>query len=95
MNTKYRDSISKNLSPQEERNFFVGLASFFVDKWRLTIIFIITIIIVGVFGLNNNQRQDFPPISVNVILVRAVYPGASSIVPVRRIHGLSLHLLSR
>jgi HAE1 family hydrophobic/amphiphilic exporter-1 len=78
MNTKYRDSISKNLSPQEERNFFVGLASFFVDKWRLTIIFIITIIIVGVFGLNNNQRQDFPPISVNVILVRAVYPGASS-----------------
>jgi len=51
---------------------------FFIKKYRTTWIIILAILIAGAWGLFNNQRQDFPTIPANFIIVTATYPGASA-----------------
>lgn len=71
--------MSKNLENVEnEKNFFVRWTSYFIDKWRVSIIFLIALLIAGFFGVTSNQRQDFPEIPGNYIQITATYPGASS-----------------
>ena len=60
-------------------DFFGSIASFFINKWRVTLLLVITCVVAGVFGTLNNQRQAFPSIPANFIVVSAVYPGASSV----------------
>ncbi len=67
-----------NLQKEEQNSLFVKWTSFFINKWRVTLIIILAIIIAGLFGTFNNQRQDFPTIPANVIVINAVYPGASN-----------------
>ncbi|MFH0852824.1 MAG: efflux RND transporter permease subunit [bacterium] len=53
-------------------------SKFFMDRYRVTILIIIAILLGGFWGISNNQRQDFPAIPTNFIFVQAIYPGASS-----------------
>lgn len=58
-------------------NFFAKWAKFFIEKYKITIIFLITLGVLGIWGTYNNQRQDFPSITINYAFISAVYPGAS------------------
>jgi len=66
-----------HLTTKEESSLFVKWSKFFIEKWRVSIILLVATIIAGVFGLTNNQRQDFPAIPANFIVISAAYPGAS------------------
>ncbi len=58
-----------------------GLArwtQFFLDRYRVTILLIIAIVIAGVLGVQNVPKQDFPDIPANFVLTKAIYPGASA-----------------
>ncbi|MDP3964497.1 MAG: efflux RND transporter permease subunit [bacterium] len=59
-------------------SFLVRWSRFFIDKYRVTIIILIAILVAGLWGVGNNQRQDFPQIPTNFIFVQTVYPGASA-----------------
>ncbi len=62
----------------ENKEFFVlRWARFFITRYRISIIIIIAILIAGIWGVSNNQRQDFPSIKLNFLFVTATYPGAS------------------
>ena len=61
----------------EKLNFFAKWSKFFIDRYKITIIFLIALIGLGLFATVNNQRQDFPEISINYVFVSAIYPGAS------------------
>ncbi len=58
--------------------FLAQWTKFFIDKYKVSILFLIAIAIAGVWGLMNVQRQDFPAIESNYIIVQAKYIGASS-----------------
>ncbi|MFH1598303.1 MAG: efflux RND transporter permease subunit [Patescibacteria group bacterium] len=62
---------------EKKLNFFAKWSKFFIDRYKITIIFLIALIGLGLFATANNQRQDFPEISINYVFVSAVYPGAS------------------
>ncbi|MBU1177966.1 efflux RND transporter permease subunit [Patescibacteria group bacterium] len=70
---------SKTSKPKQKQslNFFAKWAKFFIDKYKITIILLIALMGLGVYGAVKNQRQDFPPISINYVFISAVYPGAS------------------
>lgn len=61
----------------EQKSVLRKVSNFFVKKYRTTWILLVAIIIAGVWGVANNQRQDFPPVPTNFIQITAVYPGAS------------------
>ncbi len=69
--------MRNNNIKEEKLNFFSKWAKFFITKYKLTIILLIALVILGLFGASNNQRQDFPSIPINYIFVSATYPGAS------------------
>ncbi|MBU1149108.1 efflux RND transporter permease subunit, partial [Patescibacteria group bacterium] len=58
-------------------NFFAKWSRFFISRYKITIILLIALIGLGFYATINNQRQDFPEISINYIFVSAVYPGAT------------------
>lgn len=58
--------------------FLAQWTKFFIDKYKVSILFLIAIIIAGMWGLANIQRQDFPAIESNYIIVQAKYIGASA-----------------
>lgn len=73
-------------------SFLVRWSRFFITRYRISILIIVAILIAGVWGVTNNQRQDFPTIPVNIVGVSAVYPGASPVdverdvlIPIERI----------
>ena len=59
-------------------NGFAQWARFFIDRYRVTILLLIAVIIAGYFGVTDIPKQDFPNIPANMVLVNAVYPGAAS-----------------
>jgi len=61
----------------KHENWTERLAHFFINRYRISILILLAIIAGGVWGMTTNQRQDFPKIPVNIVVVRAVYPGAS------------------
>lgn len=61
-----------------KNSFFYKFSNFFISRWRVTIILLIGIFLAGTVGLLSNQRQAFPPIPINFVIVNAVYPGASA-----------------
>lgn len=63
----------KNLENERVR----GIASwtkFCIENYKITILIALAFIIAGAWGLWSNQRQDFPSIPANYIIVKAVYP---------------------
>lgn len=69
--------MKKDSKNEEKNNFFSKWARFFIDKYKLSIILLIALVVLGLFGASNNQRQDFPAIPINYVFISAVYPGAS------------------
>ncbi|NQU99551.1 MAG: efflux RND transporter permease subunit, partial [Parcubacteria group bacterium] len=67
----------KKIKEEEELNFFAKWAKFFIDKYKITIILLIALVGLGLYGASNNQRQDFPTVAINYVFVSAIYPGAS------------------
>lgn len=59
-------------------NFLSRWAQFFVTRYKTTILLVVAIIVIGVWGTLNNQRQDFPAIPSNFVMVQGIYPGASA-----------------
>lgn len=59
-------------------NGFAQWARFFIDRYRVTILLIVVIVIAGYWGITEIPKQDFPDIPANLILVNAIYPGAAS-----------------
>ncbi len=59
-----------------EMNFFAKWAKFFITKYKITLLLLLTLMGLGYYGLTTNQRQDFPPMTINYVFVSAVYPGA-------------------
>ncbi|MDP3971218.1 MAG: efflux RND transporter permease subunit [bacterium] len=53
-------------------------SNFFINRYKTTILLVIAIIAVGIFGATNNYRQDFPQISSNYISIYVTYPQAAS-----------------
>ncbi|MFH1426035.1 MAG: efflux RND transporter permease subunit [Candidatus Kerfeldbacteria bacterium] len=62
----------------ELKGFFAKWSSFFITRYKTTVLLIIAISIAGIWGVLNNQRQDFPPIQSNYVFVQSIYPGASA-----------------
>lgn len=60
----------------EKLNFFAKWARFFITKYKITVIFLIALIFLGVYATGQNQRQDIPPITINFAFITAIYPGA-------------------
>ncbi len=58
-------------------NFFAKWSKFFIDKYKITIIFLVALVGVGLYSVTQNQRQDFPTIPVNVVTINVPYIGAS------------------
>lgn len=61
----------------QNESFLMRWSRFFITRYRISIVIIIAIIIAGLWGVTNNQRQDFPTIPINAVFVSTVYPGAS------------------
>ncbi|MFC1721542.1 efflux RND transporter permease subunit [Patescibacteria group bacterium] len=57
---------------------FARWTRFFIDKYRISILIIIAIVVAGIMGVQDIPKQDFPDVPSNMMLVTAVYPGASS-----------------
>ncbi len=64
--------------PGEKPQGFAKWTRFFIDKYRISILLIIAIIVAGAMGVADIPKQDFPDIPSNMVLVMATYPGASS-----------------
>ncbi|XOU94827.1 MAG: efflux RND transporter permease subunit [Candidatus Kerfeldbacteria bacterium] len=62
---------------EKNESFMTRWSKFFITRYRISILILITIVIAGIWGVTNNQRQDFPSVPINFIFVSAVYPGAS------------------
>ena len=62
---------------ENNESFIMRWSRFFITRYRISILIMIAILIAGLWGATNNQRQDFPPIPVNIAFVTATYPGAS------------------
>ncbi|MFC1663364.1 efflux RND transporter permease subunit [Patescibacteria group bacterium] len=62
---------------ENKKSFLVNWSKFFIDRFRVTILILIAVLLAGMWGVANNQRQDFPTIPINFVFVSAVYPGAS------------------
>jgi len=60
-----------------KESFIIRWSKFFITRYRIRILIMIAIVIAGLWGVSNNQRQDFPTIPLNFFIVSAVYPGAS------------------
>lgn len=58
-------------------NWTERLAHFFINRYRISILILLAIVAAGIWGMTTNQRQDFPKIPVNIVVVTAIYPGAS------------------
>lgn len=58
-------------------SFLVRWSRFFITRYRVSILILVAILIAGLWGASNNQRQDFPSIPINFLYVTSVYPGAS------------------
>ncbi|MCH7491968.1 efflux RND transporter permease subunit [Patescibacteria group bacterium] len=52
-------------------------SKFFITRYRISILVLIAILFAGIWGITNNQRQDFPTIPLNFVVVTATFPGAS------------------
>lgn len=63
---------------KENISFLAKWTKFFIEKYKVSILFIVAIIIAGIWGVSNIQRQDFPAIESNYVFVQAKYIGASS-----------------
>lgn len=66
------------MSDNNSRSFLERWSRFFIERYKVTILLIVAIIIGGVWGIQQNQKQDFPSIPTNYIVVTAQYIGASS-----------------
>jgi multidrug efflux pump subunit AcrB len=53
-------------------------SSFFIKNYKISILLIIAMLVAGIWGLFNNQRQDFPTIESNYVSISARYIGASA-----------------
>lgn len=60
-------------------NWTERLAHFFMDRYRISVLLLVAVVLAGIWGITSNQRQDFPKIPINIIVVSAVYPGASPV----------------
>ena len=60
-----------------KESFIIRWSKFFITRYRIRILIMIAIVIAGLWGVSNNQRQDFPTIPLNFFIVSAVYSGAS------------------
>ncbi|PIS41393.1 MAG: hypothetical protein COT25_03300, partial [Candidatus Kerfeldbacteria bacterium CG08_land_8_20_14_0_20_42_7] len=58
-------------------NWTERLAYFFINRYRISILILLAIVAAGIWGMTTNQRQDFPKIPVNIVVVTTIYPGAS------------------
>lgn len=61
----------------EKDNLVSRWSTFFINKYKATLLIVVAIIIAGIWGVLGNQRQDFPSIPSNYIGVSATYIGAS------------------
>ncbi|MGL4759114.1 MAG: efflux RND transporter permease subunit, partial [Patescibacteria group bacterium] len=61
---------------QNDYNYKIG--KFFLDNSRFTILTIFILILLGVFTTLNLKTTGFPNPDVGVVIVRSIYPGASS-----------------
>lgn len=51
---------------------------FFVGHYKITVLILIAVLFAGLWGLSVNQRQDFPTVEPNYVLVQATYIGATA-----------------
>lgn len=63
---------------KSNESFLVKWTGFFVKNYKVTILFLIAVLIAGIWGLSQNQRQDFPEVAVNFVGVSATYVGATA-----------------
>jgi HAE1 family hydrophobic/amphiphilic exporter-1 len=61
----------------QKDSFIARWSQFFITRYKTTILVVLALTIAGVWGVLNNQRQDFPPIPTNFVQVQAIWPGAS------------------
>ena len=54
------------------------LIDFFIDRSLLVNLFTVMVILVGAISLYNLQKETFPKVEFDVILVSTIYPGSSS-----------------
>ncbi len=57
---------------------FSNWAKFFIDKYKITILLLIAVIVAGIMGVRDIPKQDFPDIPANMLIATAVYPGANA-----------------
>ncbi|MBU1166899.1 efflux RND transporter permease subunit, partial [Patescibacteria group bacterium] len=62
----------------EKSSFLVKWSKFFMQNYKITIIFLVAVLIAGLWGLGNNQRQDFPEVETNFVGISATYIGATA-----------------
>lgn len=69
--------MTANMDTPSEPRGIARWTAFCIKNYKITIIVILALMIGGVWGVFTNQRQDFPSIPINFIIVQASYPQAS------------------
>lgn len=62
----------------DKNTFFARWADFFIRKYKITILIIISLLIGGVFSLYTLVREGFPNIEIPLAFVQVVVPGSTS-----------------
>lgn len=63
---------------EKDLPIFAKWTKFFIDKYKVSILLLIAIALAGIWGISNVQRQDFPAIESNYVVVKTTYIGASA-----------------
>ena len=58
---------------QERDSLLMRWSRFFITRYKVSILIMLAIVIAGLWGVTNNQRQDFPTVPMNFVVVSAVY----------------------
>lgn len=62
---------------KQEKNILGKISSWLIDRYRVVYLFIILIVVGGLFSYFNMPKESFPDIEINYIFITTVYPGAS------------------
>ena len=62
---------------KQEKNILGKISSWLIDRYRVVYLFIILIVVGGLFAYFNMPKESFPDIDINYIFITTIYPGAS------------------
>ncbi len=60
------------------KNFLGKISSTFVDKYKVVYLIILTLFLTGGLAYVGIAKETVPDISMNMLYINAVYPGASA-----------------